>query len=452
MKPTALVSAFLFVFILGGWFPASRAYGQGESPKSSSTNPMALREMFIDWLNSMQDAIKDEYYDPKYHGIDLNARFNAARNSITKLDYDWQMFRVLAQIVIDFDDAHTSLLLPPRKEHFDYGFEMQIFGSDCLVKSVTRGSDAERAGLEVGDKIVKIGEFVPDRNSLWKLEFILKTLAPPPALEITVKKDNLPEKTLDIKAAVTNNKEYQAEQKKIRDKSELVRCTPMNKEIIACKLYTFEAEKGDVDKMMKQAAGYQKLILDLRGNGGGLVKTDEYLTGYFFDHDVKMADVISRKKTQEHIAKSKGKNAFTGDLAVLVDSDSASASEVFARVMQLQKRGKVIGDTTAGFVMESTPMALVSLKARFGYNTKVFPLFINLSVGDVVMSDGARLEKKGVIPDTVIIPSGTALKVGMDPALAEASNALGFKLSPEDAGKLGFLKNGLPPDEPRADQ
>ena len=94
----------------------------------------------------MKEAIEEEYYDPKYRGINLNTRFNAAKASIEKLGYDWQMFRVLVEVLMDFDDSHTFLVLPPRKEHYDYGFNMQIFGSKCLVTEVTKGSDAEKSG------------------------------------------------------------------------------------------------------------------------------------------------------------------------------------------------------------------------------------------------------------------------------------------------------------------
>jgi len=430
------------VFILAILFATHAtpyAYGQAVQPKNDSA--LELRNMFRDWLDAMKDAIKEEYYDSKYHGIDLNARFDAAKTQINSLNYDWQMLQVMAQLLIEFNDSHTYLIPPPRKDYFDYGFNVQIVGTDCLVTSVTKGSDAELAGLEVGDTIIRIGSIAPDRDNLWKIHYV-HYLTPPDTIELTVRKGDSPEKLIKVKAKVVPRKDYQDERKKRKDKEKdyAAKCTEINKEIMACKLHTFNVEKSVIDKMMKSVEGHSKLILDLRGNGGGLVSIEEYLTGYFFTRDIRMLDFVRRKKTEARVAKSGKEKAFNGDLIVLVDSESASASEVFARVVQLEKRGKVIGDISNGFVMTSVPISLMRLNYRFGYKTKAFPLFMSLSIGDVVMSDGGRLERKGVIPDIPIIPTGATLKKQLDPVLAVASTIFGHKLSPEDAGKMQFMK------------
>ena len=97
----------------------------------------------------------------------------------------------------------------------------------------------------------------------------------------------------------------------------------------------------------------QSLILDLRGNGGGWVLTIKRIVANLFDRDVKIGDHIKRNETKPEMAKSRGDKAFNGKLVILVDSRSASASEVLARVVQLEKRGRIIGDQTGGAVMTS---------------------------------------------------------------------------------------------------
>ena len=91
---------------------------------------------------------------------------------------------------------------------------------------------------------------------------------------------------------------------------------------------------------------------EMRGDGGGRTDTLKDIVGYLFDKDIKIADRVGRKESKPMTAKRQGK-PFTGKLIVLVDSGSASASELLARVVQLQHRGTVIGDKTAGAVMES---------------------------------------------------------------------------------------------------
>src|SRR5205823_658198 len=114
----------------------------------------------------------------------------------------------------------------------------------------------------------------------------------------------------------------------------------------------FDLSDKEVDEMMKRIGMYETLILDLRSNPGGLDKNLRRLLGYFFDHDIKIGDEKQRNKVTPSIAKSQGeKKQFKGKVIVLVDSRSSSAAEIFARVMQLEKRGVVIGDRSGGRVM-----------------------------------------------------------------------------------------------------
>lgn len=87
-----------------------------------------------------------------------------------------------------------------------------------------------------------------------------------------------------------------------------------------------------------------------------------------------------------------------------------------------------------------------------GYET--FSVFaMNLTIADLVMSDGNRLEKVGVLPDHPVGPTGYALLHKKDPVLAFAAELLGSRISPEDAGKLQFLtKKAEDEDDEEADE
>jgi carboxyl-terminal processing protease len=124
------------------------------------------------------------------------------------------------------------------------------------------------------------------------------------------------------------------------------------------------------------------------------------------------------------------KTAFAGRLVVLVDSRSASAAEMFARIVQLEKRGTVIGDRTAGAVMTSRVFPHeVGLASVAFFATSV-------TVGDVRMSDGASFEHVGVEPDEIVLPTPGDLAAGRDPVLAEAIARAGGAITSGEAGGL----------------
>src|SRR5215471_12108284 len=76
-------------------------------------------------------------------------------------------------------------------------------------------------------------------------------------------------------------------------------------------------------------------------------KSDAVL-GCLFNRELKAYEVKDRKNRERFTVKPHKKGAYEGELVTLVDSNSASGAELIARVVQLEKRGKVIGDRTAG--------------------------------------------------------------------------------------------------------
>ena len=398
------------------------------------------REMGLAMLGEMKKILEEYYYDPHYHGIDLKARFKVAEDRIKTLNYNWQVLRVLAQVLLDFNDSHTSFIPPPRTDYFQYGFSFQMIGEKCFVTNVKKGSDAEKRGLSVGDQVLAIGKYSPTRDNLWKIMYLLYRLDPVNTVDLKIKNLSGEEKQLTVTARTMTEKEYKEERKKHKDDeaAKPFKCQEISLEVIACKLYTFMADKGQIDKMMKQVNQHSKFILDLRGNGGGLVSTDEYLIGYLFDHDVKIADVVTRQKTEIHMAHNKGDKAFKGELVVLIDSKSASASEVLARVVQLERRGKIIGDVSRGAVMTSITQGLFGKLSGFEYAAITYT-GMSVTIADLIMKDGSRIEGVGVIPDEAIGPTGFALAHGSDPILSYAATKLGAKLTPEQAGQFYFI-------------
>jgi C-terminal processing protease CtpA/Prc len=414
------------------------------SPADSKLN----RSRGLNMLDEIKDVIKKEYYDPTFRGIDLDARFKTAAERIKKLEANSAIFRVIAQVLLDFNDSHTRFLPPARAMIIEYGFSLQMIGDECYVTDVKKGSDAEAKGVKPGDIVAKINGYTPTRANLGTIMYLMYQLSPQEKLNLAFKGMEGAERQLVVQAKLKTMEEVYKERvkRKSDEKLQPFKCKEVSAETIACKLYTFSVEKDQIDKMMKEVAGHKHFILDLRGNRGGYVSIELYLTGYFFDRDVKVGDEVQRKKIKERVAKSVKGKTFGGDLLVLLDSNSASASEVFSRVIQIEKRGKIVGDVSAGAVM--TSMFHVMSNSRGDWSFGKWSFFgVNVTVGDLVMSDGNRLEGVGVIPDKPVGPTSSALLQRDDPVLAYAASLFGAKLTPEQAREFHFITNRFENDD-----
>jgi carboxyl-terminal processing protease len=198
------------------------------------------------------------------------------------------------------------------------------------------------------------------------------------------------------------------------------------------KFPSFLVDPAEVDGLANKVHPYQTLILDLRGNRGGSRAAMDKFIGEFFAANVRVGDVKTRGQSQPEIAKSRGKKAFAGKLIVLIDSQTASAAEIVARVVQLEKRGIVLGDRSAGAVGEADDYVhAVALDA-----TNVTQYRTRVTVANLLMSDGKSLENVGVTPDERILPTPADLAAGSDPVLARALELAGTKMTPQEAGKI----------------
>ncbi|MEZ5308843.1 MAG: S41 family peptidase [Pyrinomonadaceae bacterium] len=435
--------AFLFVafLLVSTQIPAFSQWHV--SVVEGKTSPKKNRDQGLEMLSGIRDTLKEYYYDKTFKGIDLDEKYKAAKERIKTLEYNWQIHRVLAQFLLDFRDSHTIFLPPRRANKVDYGFQMQMIGEDCIVTSVKKDFDAVKKGLKPGDKIVMIGSLPTTRESLWVVEYLIRVLDPQEAILVTIKDSSGVEKQLKIESKLVTLDEQEEQNDEIwktlkaKDVNPY-KCQSINTQIVACKLETFSAYKDEVDEMMKEVGDHSKLILDLRGNGGGLLETERRALSYFFDREINVGTQIGRKKSKEIKVKPIKGKMFSGELIVLVDSDSGSASEIFARVMQIEKRGIVIGDRTAGAVMVSYRIPM-QWDSGTDSSFRVVTYGVSVTVGDMVMSDGGRLENVGVTPDILIGPKPNAFAENTDPVLAYAIQKFGGETTQEEAGKMRFL-------------
>jgi C-terminal processing protease CtpA/Prc len=426
-RPLAFVCGALILSCFAGMLRAQQ--------KMNSMDMDRARGM----LHDAHDAVKKYYYDPKYHGVDIDARYKEYDDRIKAAASLNDGMRLVAAFLSGLKDSHTFFEPPMRPYRLDAGFRMELIGDKAFIARVRPGTDAE-SKVHPGDEIVGYDTYSVNRTDYHDLSYTFDDLMPQVRTQLDLRdpdgnvrrvmvdsKMKQGKTTFDFATGADIEQYIRMEE----DEDHTVRQRYIeNGDIMIWKMPEFLMTEDEVDHMFGIVRKHKTLILDLRGNPGGAAVTLERMLGNVFDHDVKIGDRIGRKELKPAIAKTVGEKAFTGKIIVLVDSQSASAAELFARVMQLEHRGTVLGDRTSGSVMEAR---------AYGYQQgmdTVIAYGFSVTEADLIMKDGASLEHVGVMPDQVILPTGRDLATGQDPALAQAVELAGARLDPVQAGKM----------------
>jgi C-terminal processing protease CtpA/Prc len=382
-----------------------------------------VQQMLKDGYNE----VRKNYYDKEYHGVDWDARYHQAQETVTQINSLGQGLSLVASLMMTLNDSHTFFIPPSRPLRTEYGFRMIMIGERAFISRVRPGTDAE-SKVHPGDEIITYNRYKVDRPSFWKLNYYVESLAPNPATALVLKspegqqrEENVVAKTHELKRVMDLTladggldifqmiRDNEASYHIVRHRSYELG------DVMIWKVPQFDLDETGINHWFGIARKHKTLILDLRENPGGYVFTLEHMLGLLFDHDVKIADRVGRRKDlKPQIAKSRGKDIFSGRVIVLVDSGSGSAAELFARVIQLEKRGTVIGDRTSGKVMESKRYGEMQ-----GADTQIFYGF-SVTDANLIMAGGKSLENVGVVPDEIVLPTGKDLAEGKDPVLARA--------------------------------
>jgi len=169
------------------------------------------------------------------------------------------------------------------------------------------------------------------------------------------------------------------------------------------------------DEAMDRLRDTTGIVIDLRGNPGGVLTMVMGLSGHFVTEGVNLGTITTRDSSLKLVANPRFVGTagqpvrpFAGPVAILVDDGSYSASEIFSGGMQAIGRARIFGMRTAGGAL---PAVLERLPGGD---------VLQYAIGDFVTANGQRIEGRGVVPDQVVEPSREDLLAGRDPILDAA--------------------------------
>ncbi|MFH1687483.1 MAG: S41 family peptidase [bacterium] len=167
-----------------------------------------------------------------------------------------------------------------------------------------------------------------------------------------------------------------------------------------------DAVEAALDSLISDTRRPRGMILDLRGNPGGLLREALQTADFFLDEGVFIAGTDSRSRWDNVEFRAESPDLTEGlPLVVLVDDGSASSSEIVAGALQQAGRARLVGDTTYG---KGLVQGYVHFPAGDGLRLTISRYFLDgpvyLNSFDSVLVDSGR----GLIPDSVLVPAGDA--------------------------------------------
>jgi len=161
---------------------------------------------------------------------------------------------------------------------------------------------------------------------------------------------------------------------------------------------------SDAIDSMDDAPG---LIIDLRGNPGGMREVAITLAGNLVEQPIKCSRLVKRNGFSDIVLEPKG-SGYSGPVVVLIDVMSKSSSEFFAACMQSIDRAVIVGERSPGSVGPAEMRILPNMA------TFLFPEVQERTL------DGTVLEGHGVVPDIEVMLDRTMLLNGVDSQLEAA--------------------------------
>ncbi len=307
-------------------------------------------------------------------------------------------------------DPHSSFLDPESYREMQVetsgsfgglGIEITLKDDVLTVVSPIEATPAYRAGLQTGDRIVKIDGLA---TKDMQLSDAVKRMRGKPGTKVTI---------TVTREGWSEPKDFDMQREQIRIQS--VRAHDLGGGIAYIKLRQFQEQSpGDISTALDKAAknGMKALVFDLRNNPGGLLTAAVEVTEDFIDEGKLVVYTEGRVRNQNMRFSAHAKKSYANlPMVVLVNQGSASASEIVAGALQDWGRAIIVGTQTFG---KGSVQTIIPLSDGSG---------LRLTTAKYYTPKGRSIHGKGIAPDIVVeIPKEQAaaavrdrLQAALDP-------------------------------------
>lgn len=385
--------------------PDLKGQDQIENDREKAPFPKTATEADELWLQRVKNDIINLYLkDKKWPEIKktLTKRYNLAIRRLTQNKADDILQTYLNAFAREID-PHTSYLSPRAAKRFQESMNLSLEGIGAtlsmedditIIKSLVPGAPAARSKkIAAGDKIVGVGQSKDKIEDVigWRLDDVVDNIKGKKGstvyLEIEPAKGG---KTKIISLVRDKIRLEDSAAKLTVDKVD-------GKNIAVIKIPSFYIGlTADVRKLLEQMKTKKAdgLIIDLRENGGGSLPEVVELTGLFIKDGpvVQVRDAFNRIRVHEDTDST---TLYDGNILVMINRHSASASEIFAAAMQDYNRAIIIGQQSfgKGTVQQNRSLNMV-------YDLDQEPLgFIQYTIQKFYRINGGSTQIKGVEAD-----------------------------------------------------
>lgn len=401
-------------------------------PDAAERRELRRRNVELVWT-----TIRDRYYRADLNGVDWNAARAKWEPLIVDAPSEDEYWLRLDRLAGELADAHTRVESPTqvearrRQRVRSLGLGLREIEDRLLVTSVNADSDAFFAGIRAGMTITAIGGTPAlERWRDWIASARPSSTQQATRGEAARRLNELAranEQGIDIEFARFDGSRERAQ---LKPRDIVTRPTVTHRVLPSglgyVRLSAFsETLRGDLFAAIAALKDTPGLILDLRRNRGGSAFLAQSLVGAFFTERTVIGKAITR--TERPVSLAFGaftvaalervvpgrKDAYTGKLVVLIDNESASASEMVASALQQTTRAHVIGEISCGCLLAFLGYASLNGGGELAYS--------EIGYAD---NNGIGVEKQGVTPNSPIARSQDDVRSGRDRALEAAVSHL----------------------------